>query len=207
MALANTTLAAGISAEALNLVVAAGTGAVVGQPFKIEGEYVRLITAIADDGVTLTVLGRGAYGTKAVAHATSAPVTFCGTNPSLFTGPQEASTVQPPQWQSAEVYMNADGAIPVPTRDTTVIITKGSAIAATLAVPSFGSDGVKLRIIGLTDFAHVVTVATAFLDGTSGGNTILTSAAFAGSFVELTANKGLWVLTSGATNSGPWVAT
>ena len=105
------------------------------------------------------------------------------------------------------VYLDGDGAIPVPTRDTNVFVTKTSAAALTLANPSAGSDGVRLRIYGLTDFAHVVTLATAAPDGTSGGSTTLTSPAFAGCYIELIANKGIWILSSGATNAGPWVIT
>jgi hypothetical protein len=205
MSLTKTTLSADISAEALVLAVASASGAVVGQPFKIGDEYVRQIQAI--DGTTITALGRGAYGTKAVAHGATEPVTFCGSSPSDFPGPQPQTSSDPLFSQPAMVYLDGDGAIPVPTRDTNVFVTKTSAAALTLANPSAGSDGVRLRIYGLTDFAHVVTLATAAPDGTSGGSTTLTSPAFAGCYIELIANKGIWILSSGATNAGPWVIT
>lgn len=205
MSLTKTTLTADISAEALNLVVGSASGAVVGQPFKIGDEFVRLIQAI--DGLNLTVLGRGAYGTKASRHEATSPVTFCGSTPSDFGSPQTGETSLPLSSQPELIYIDGDQAIPVPTRDTRVIITKTSAAALTLAAPGAGSDGVQIELVGLTDFAHVVTVAVAFLDGSNGGNTILTSAAFAGSSARLMANKGVWVLMGGATNSGPWVAT
>lgn len=205
MSLTKSTLSADISAEALSLVVGSASGAVVGQPFKIADEYVRMIQAI--DGTTLTVLGRGAYGTKAVAHGATEPVTFCGSSPSDFPPPQPGEISQPLSSQPAMVYIDGDQAIPVPTRDTNVFITKGSAAALTLGDPGAGSDGVMLRLIGLTAFAHVVTLATAAPDGTNGGSTVLTSPAFAGCSIVLVANKGVWVIVSGATNAGPWVIT
>lgn len=205
MSLTNTTLSADITAEALSLTVASASGAVVGQPFKIGDEFVRQIQAI--DGTTLTVLGRGAYGTKAVAHGATSPVTFCGSTPADFPGPQPQTTSDPLFSQPEMVFIDGDQALPVPTRDTDYVITKTSAAALTLAAPSAGSDGVKVRLIGLTDFAHVVTFGSTFLDGSNGGNTVLTSAAFAGSSAWLQAIKGQWVLIGGATNSGPWVAS
>lgn len=201
MSLTKTTLSADVAADALVVSVAAATGAVVGQPLKIDNEFIRQVQEI--NGLAITVLGRGAFGTAAVAHGATAPVTFAAVANDFV---QPVSPLDP-QTMPDLVFLDGDGAIPVPTRDTRYVITKTSAAALTLAAPSAGSDGVVLEFIGATDYAHVITSAAAFTDGTSGGNTILTSAAYAGSSVKLMALKGAYVLVAGATNSGPWVAS
>lgn len=78
-----------------------------------------------------------------------------------------------------------DGAIAIDV-DATILITKGSAIAATVAAPGASGIGRRLRILSGTDFAHVVTFTGGTLwDGTAGANTTATFAAVQGSAIEV----------------------
>jgi hypothetical protein len=80
-----------------------------------------------------------------------------------------------------------DGAIAVKTG--TVVITKGSAAALTLAAPTVTTDdGKVLSIVGTTTFAHTVTTPSNIVNG---GKHLITYAA-AGDSVELTAYQGVW---------------
>lgn len=75
----------------------------------------------------------------------------------------------------------SDQAVPI-DEDRTFNITKGSAIAATVAAPGAKNIGRTLTFIAGSDFAHVVTfTGTTLEDGTTGLNSTWTSAAFAGS--------------------------
>lgn len=76
--------------------------------------------------------------------------------------------------------ISGDGAITIVSGNT--YLTKGSAAAVTIAAPGAAGIGVVLTIHGGSDFAHVVTFTGATLhDGTSGGHSLWTSAAFQGS--------------------------
>jgi len=85
------------------------------------------------------------------------------------------------------VVISGDGAIPVDV-DSTTQLTKGSAAAITVAAPGAANIGRRLRITTSTDFAHVVTFTGSTLkDGTTGASITWTSAAFAGSSLEVVA--------------------
>lgn len=93
--------------------------------------------------------------------------------------------------------MAADGAIPV-DRDAVINITKGSAIAATVAAPGAANIGRRLTIITGSDFAHVVTfTGTTLRDGTAGLNSTWTSTAVAGCSLTVRAvTAALWAVES-----------
>lgn len=88
----------------------------------------------------------------------------------------------------------ADGAIAPVTLGGLHILSKTSAIAATLAAPTAGSDdGVQLILTAGTAFAHVVTATGLIQDGVTGGaKNTWTSAAFVGSSLHLIAYNGKW---------------
>lgn len=88
-----------------------------------------------------------------------------------------------------------DGAIPL-GQDATILLTKGTAGAYTLAAPSAAQVGRKLTLIAGSNAAHVVTSAAANIgDGTTGLNTTLTFAAFIGASVVIQANAAnQWVV-------------
>ncbi len=73
-----------------------------------------------------------------------------------------------------------DGACPI-TRDAVIAITKGSAIALSVAAPGTANIGREITFLTTTDFAHVVTfTGTTLMDGTAGLNTTWTTTAVAG---------------------------
>lgn len=89
--------------------------------------------------------------------------------------------------------MAADGAVPI--QPGTVVFTKGSAIAASLAAPTAAQEGIIMRFVSGTAFAHVLT-ATALLDNgvTGGAKSTWTSAAFVGSSLTLQAYNLKWTV-------------
>lgn len=94
----------------------------------------------------------------------------------------------------------ADGAIPVATG--TAVISKTSAAAMTLAAPTAAQNGMIIRLVSGTAYAHVITATGLIDDGVTGGakNTV-TLGAFVGAFAALMAYNLHWVL------SGKTVAT
>jgi hypothetical protein len=86
--------------------------------------------------------------------------------------------------QSANNVYAVDGAIS--TKTQTAFLTKGSAGAYTLAAPATVMNGMTIRIVGITAFAHVVTGAF------NAAGTTLTLAAVAGSTATVTAYNGRW---------------
>lgn len=187
MALTATTLAVALDATSLYFYATAATGATVGAPVLIDREFM-VITAI--DSTKISVRSRGDQGTRAVAHTILAPVVFSAAAsdfPSLNAGqtaPYDA--VQPDL-----VTMSVDGAIPVPTKDTIVLVMKAGVCAMTLAAPSAGSDGVKLTIVSGTAYAHTVTYTAGFYGDTTLSD-VATFAAKAGASMEAIAYKGAW---------------
>lgn len=90
-------------------------------------------------------------------------------------------------------------------------ITKAGVAALTLAEPiagpmnpdgSGGQDGMRVRIISQTAFAHTVTTpAHGIQDGSSTTKDTLTFAALAGAIAELEAYGGKWNLVIGSTTA------
>jgi hypothetical protein len=88
------------------------------------------------------------------------------------------------------VLAAADGAIVV--QSSTVFITKGSAAALTLAAPTTGQDGVALRIVSTTAFAHTVTQTTPGFNNAGAAGDVATFAAAAGNAFLIVAYAGKW---------------
>ncbi len=88
----------------------------------------------------------------------------------------------------------ADAAIPIVTGS--YFLNKTSAGAYTVAAPS-SQDGTILRLVGGTNFAHVVTfTGTTLLDGTTGANLTVTFTAFAGGALTVQARGANWYVLS-----------
>ena len=88
--------------------------------------------------------------------------------------------------------LSGDGAITVSDGvSRTLVITKGSAAALTLAAP--GADYQRLTVVSSTAFAHVITATNLLDDGVTGGaKDTATFAAFAGASIELLGYDGTW---------------
>jgi hypothetical protein len=89
------------------------------------------------------------------------------------------------------VTIATDGALPI-GEDRTFYITKGSALAGTVAAPGAANIGRRLTFLGGSDFAHVVTFTGATLhDGTTGGHAVATAPAFQGGALTVEAVTAL----------------
>lgn len=107
-----------------------------------------------------------------------------------------ASLTLPPAGATNEVEVaSADGAIA--TKQGTVIITKGSAAALTLAAPTATTDdGKRLLIVTATAFAHTVTQTTPGINNGSTASDVGTFTAAIGNGMELVAYNGIWYTVS-----------
>lgn len=105
---------------------------------------------------------------------------------------------QPQSFPYVIVTMTGDGVLTV--GPWTYWLTKGSAAAITLPVPTASQIGMELIVIAGSAFAHVVT-GTGLLDnGTTGGpHNTWTSAAFIGSSVTLEVMPNLRYTVTGQT--------
>lgn len=91
------------------------------------------------------------------------------------------------------VVVSADG--PIPIINGTVILTKGSAGAQTLAAPTAAQEGTRLTVISGSAFAHVIAATDKLHDGVTGGaKDTATFAAFQGASITLIAYNLLWYL-------------
>jgi hypothetical protein len=86
--------------------------------------------------------------------------------------------------QDSNTVYAVDGAIT--KKSHTAFLTKGSAGAYTLAVPSTAMNGMTIRVVGISAFAHQITGAF------NAAGTTLTLAAVAGSTATITAYNGRW---------------
>lgn len=85
------------------------------------------------------------------------------------------------------VPLAADGAIPINV-DQTYLLNKGSIGAYSIAAPGVNNVGRRLKLLGGTDFAHVVTFTGSTLrDGTTGASITWTTTAFQGCGLEIVA--------------------
>src|SRR5205823_11763355 len=100
--------------------------------------------------------------------------------------------------------LSADGAITV--KDGRVVITKGSAVAATLAAPvsglpnAGGDDFKRLTIVSSTAFAHVTTSPVRGFNAKGSSGTCTFTAA-KGNSVVLVAYNGDWYTEASINNT------
>ncbi len=195
MALTRTTLSAAVLASDLAIPVTSSTGFLPGQLVKIENEFTNVLTVPSTTSITVRM--RGDQGSAALAHAILAPVETTATASDWPGGPI-ASSAPIPTYAPLLLSVGANGVIPVPTQNTTILLTKGSALASTtLGAPSTANDGIVLTITNTTAFAHVITATSLISDGVTGGaKSTLTFGAFVGSSITLMAANGLWQVIS-----------
>jgi hypothetical protein len=198
MATTLTSLAAAASANTDTFNVTSVAGATLGGFCKVDDEY-SVITDIV--GSTVVVRSRGSHGGTSSAHAALAPVTF-GLHsdiPKNASGRTNAETVAP---NTAGGYrlrtISADGAVDtsIITDHTEFAITKGSIAAITLnQLPSLTQDGLRLRFVARSNFAHTITNTAGFFGGTATASDVVTLAAN-GQSVEFEASGGKWIVVA-----------
>jgi len=193
MALTGTTLTAAVAPSDLTLPLTSTTGFLPGQPVRLDSEYCYVVSVPSTTSVV--VRSRGAEGTTAESHriltnvisglASDFPVVPAG---HVGQGTQ-ATSEDDIQTIGANVAI-----IAVPTRNTTYIINKATALSATtLAAPTLAQNGLRLTFISTAAAAHVITGTTLFNNGITGVPwTTVTFAAFAGAGFTATAVNGLW---------------
>ena len=191
MALVSTTITGDITATALKCVVTSATGFAAGQVAKIDGEYM-LITKVS--GTTISLGMRGYNGTAAVAHDLLSTITTTADG-SDWTAVASGAVADRMPYVQDVLSVGENGTIACPTRDTTIMLTKATALASTtLADPPKDRDGLRVMVTSATDAAHVITGT--FADGTTGAHTTATYAAFNGASMDLVAQQGTWNMGS-----------
>lgn len=186
MSLTRTTLAADVAANDEQMTVAAVTGATVGGIYRVDNEY-GIVKAINSPVIETSF--RGKFGTKAAAHVTGAGVVFGLVTDMPDLAPGNVAAIN--RFDDDQKSINADGAITVPSRNTVLHITKGSAAALTLAAPSVLCDNVELEIVSDTAYAHTVTFTAGFYGDTTSSD-VATFTAKAGSSMTIVASGGRW---------------
>jgi len=157
----------------------------------LDGEY--LLVESVPVANTIKVMQRGYNGTVATAHDVLAPFTT-SSNPADFVDLGAGAVDSRPPWVDDILSVGENGTIPIPKRNTTFELTKGSALATTtLAAPAKDQDGLRLTFTSATAYAHVITATTLFADAVSGSpHTTATFAAFIGASLTVEACNGLW---------------
>jgi len=175
MALTKTTLAGAVTANATTVKLTSGTGVAKKMLLMLDGEKM----LVTDVTLSPTVqVARGEQGTLAAAHANLTAAIY-GV-PSDFTTPSGAPFVS----------YGADGAIAIPTVDTTIYLTKATAAAMTLLGPARDQTNV-VTIIGTVAVANTVTYL-AGLYGDTTSSDIATFAAKVGASITIKAQGGVW---------------
>lgn len=193
MALTATTTTAAVAAADLTIPLTSTTGFLPGQPVRLNSEYCYIVSV--PNTTSIIVRSRGAEGTTPAAHSvltnvvSGLPSDFPAIPPGLL-----ASGLQATAYDDVQTIGANTAVIAVPTRNTTFIINKATALGSTtLAAPTTAQNGLKVTFISTTAAAHVITGATLFNNGITGVPwSTITFAAFAGAGFTATAVNGLW---------------
>lgn len=194
MAVNGTTLTADIGRDDLDIPVASVTGASAGRICKIENEYSVVVRVV---GSIVSLRTRGDHGTQSVPHKTLTPVAFG--DPADFPAVPPARHRGQMEQVEDVIHIGASGAIPLPAKDTKVILTGAAALAMTLPDPTRLMDGITLRIHSSGSAAHTITSASGF---NAGGATVdvatfsTVAPAGVGNNLVLVASAGRWLIQS-----------
>lgn len=206
MSITSTTLSAAcaLSDTTLKLTATTGFPAVgsVGQNqiVKIDDEYM-ICTGVPVSG-TITVRSRGSEGTVAKAHDILAIVQTSSAASDFPPTPTGSANVQPPFGDDV-VTLGADttfvaagtaassGTQPLPTKNTTYIITKASASAITMITASAAQVGVRMTFVSGTANAHVITYTPGVYGDTTSSDLLTFAAKVGASCVLVVGYTGL----------------
>ena len=199
MALTRTALAADLSADALTATItstssgfpAVGSYSSPPQLMLVGDEYM-LIQVVPVSG-TAKLMQRGYNGTVAKAHDILTPV-VTSSDPQDFADVPAGGVDSRPPYVDDVVAVGENGTIAVPDKNTTILLTKATALASTtLGAPGKDQDGLRLTITSQTAAAHVITATGLLADGASGSpEDTATWDAFIGASLTLVADNGLW---------------
>jgi hypothetical protein len=196
--LTNTTLAADVGANDTVLKLTSTTGyPAVGTisngnqvRMQINGEFMYHVETIASG--TVRVRSRGADGTLAVAHDLLSNVSMGA--PGDFPAYPVGAEAPRPAFDDDIVSVGENGVIAVPTKNTTIYLTKATALTTTtLGAPTQAQNGLRLTITSQTAAAHVITATALLGDAASGSpEDTATFDAFIGASMTLVASDGIW---------------
>ena len=208
MPLSNTNTTAAVDASTLFIPIASNSGfpavGVIGsrQFMRLDGEMMMIDVVLST--TLVKVMMRGAEGTRAQAHDTLARVST-SSDPQDFGVDPPYTDLLKPEWTDDFLTIGQDTtftaagtapvlgtSIPLPTKDTTYWITKGSACAITLISATAAQQGVRIRFLSATAFAHTVTYTPGFMGDTTTSD-VATFAAKVGPSLEIICGPtGLW---------------
>lgn len=166
----------------------AGDGAAmlrVHQPQRLE---------VAVSGVAVTDIGRKVYASDDQT-GTFTPTTYGNVIGVVVdvvaTGIALIEPAYAPAWGDNLQLAAADGAIQI--RPGTVVVTKGSAAALTIADPTSGvHDGMEITVLSTTAYAHTVTRTTTGFNNAGASGDVATFGAAAGNSMTIVAYAGKW---------------
>ena len=129
----------------------------------------------------------------------TAAITLLARDPSLTSDKKVTITAE--ELVASVQVVNPDTTHAIPIANGTVIMTKGSASAFTLAAPTVAQNGTRMRFISNSAYAHVITATGLLQDGvTGGGKNTATFGAFKGAALELEAyndgTNGYWYVAN-----------
>ena len=203
MAITQTALSADLSATALKMTVASGTGfpavgtgAQKNYLVRIDKEYMLAISQPVAGSITIAQ--RGYNGTAAVAHDTGAKVSVSG-SPSDFASPSSGNVVDLPPYLPSyqtigeDITYTAAQIAAWGNQPQNFAIVKAGVAAIVLAAPSKAQDGLTLLYTSQTANAHTITATGLVGDGASGSpEDLITFDAFIGATITLQAQNGIY---------------
>lgn len=145
---------------------------------------------------TVVVRGRGSEGTAAMTHDVLSNV-YLSPLASDFGQIPAGTSVQIDPTDDVVVSIGQDGAISLPTSNTSYNINKATAAALTLAAPSLVENGLTALFTSQTAAAHVITSTGLIMDGTAAApKSAATFTAGKGASVLFVAENGFWNVVS-----------
>lgn len=206
MAITSTTLSADLSATANKMTVTSGTdfptsGGTTPQNYLVQIDDEYMYAVLQPVAGTITLRGRGSYGTRVVAHDNLSRVRV-SSDPQDFTAIPTGGDVPGPPYRPDRVTLGEDrtfttAEIKALTRDTIFQITKATACLFTLVAPNAAQDGIQLTFISQTAAAHVMTATALIADGAAGSpEDTATWDAFIGATLTVRVQNGLFAVTS-----------
>lgn len=219
MSLTNTTLSAACAASDLTLAItstssgfpAVNTYASPVQQMRIDGEDM-LIQVVPVSG-TVKVMQRGYNGGVAVAHEALSVVGTSSDPQDFLTPPAGAFTSKPVTANDiltigVDTTFTAAGTaptattLPLPTKNTTYILTKATAAAITLISASAAQMGVTLTFVNGVAVGNTVTYTPGFRGDTTSSD-VATSASKVGATLLMSVGyTGLWGDQNTGTGAG-----
>lgn len=158
----------------------------------IDKEYVQVTDATLSP--TLQVV-RGALGTLACAHKILAPIVYGLSSDFTGTASTDARAASP----SISIAVN-DTAVTLPVVDSTVYLTKATALGITILGPNSDQTN-TITFISLTAAAHVITYTAGFYQNTTSSD-LATFPATSGACFTIVAKNGVWNALSSMTSAG-----